>query len=52
MLSYIYLIKSLLSKDDVNQPSFAKDGFYTDLDEIRTHLVAAMKGLGSKMRYD
>ena len=35
-----YFIKSLLSKDAVNQPGFAKDGFYTDLDQIRLHLVA------------
>ena len=24
----------------VNQPRFARDGFYTDLDQISTHLVA------------
>ena len=35
-----YLIKSLLCAEAVNQPGFARDGFYTDLDQIRSHLVA------------
>ena len=34
------MIKSLLFKDDVNHPGFAKDRFYTDLNQIRPHLVA------------
>ena len=29
-----YLIKSLLCAEVVNPPSFARDGFYTDLDQI------------------
>ena len=32
-----YLIKSLLSVEVVNQPGFARDGFYTDLDQISPH---------------
>ena len=35
-----YLIKSLLSKNAVNQPGFAKDTVYTDLDQIRPNLGA------------
>ena len=35
-----YLIKSLLCAEVVNQPGFARDGFYTDLDQISPHLVA------------
>ena len=34
-----YLIKSLLCAEVVNQPAFAGDGFYTDLDQICLHLV-------------
>ena len=34
-----YLIKSLLCTEVVNQPCFARDGFYTDLDQISPHLV-------------
>ena len=34
-----YLIKSLLCAEVVNQPGFARDGFYTDLDQIGPHLV-------------
>ena len=35
-----YLIKNLLFEDAVNQPGFAKYGLYTDLDQIRPHLLA------------
>ena len=35
-----YLIKSLRCAAVVNQPGFARDGFYTDLDQISPHLVA------------
>ena len=35
-----YLIKSLLCAEVVNEPGFARDGFYTDLDQISPHLVA------------
>ena len=35
-----YLTKSLLYKDVVNQPGFAKDGLYTDMDQISPLLVA------------
>ena len=34
-----YLIKSLLCTVVVNQPGFARDGIYTDLDQISPHLV-------------
>ena len=34
------MIKSLLCTDVVNQPGFARDGIYTDLDQISLHLVA------------
>ena len=34
-----YLIKSLLYTDVANQPGCAKDGIYTDLDQISPHLV-------------
>ena len=34
-----YLIKSLLCRDVVNQSGFARDGIYTDLDQISLHLV-------------
>ena len=34
-----YLIKSLLSAQVVNQAGFARDGFYTDLDQICPRLV-------------
>ena len=37
---HTYLIKSLLCAQVVNQPGFASDGFYTDLDQICLHLVA------------
>ena len=40
-----YLINNLPCTDVVNQPVFAKDGFYTDLEQISLHLVAAMNGL-------
>ena len=33
------MIKSLLCTDVVNQPGFAKDGFYTELNQISPHLV-------------
>ena len=35
-----YLIKCLLCAEVDNQPGFARDGFYTDLDQISPHLVA------------
>ena len=35
-----YFIKSLLCSDVVNQPAFARDGIYTDLNQISPHLVA------------
>ena len=34
-----YLIKSLLCAEVFNQPGFARDGFYTDFDQISPHLV-------------
>ena len=34
-----YLITSLLCAEVVNQPGFARDGFYTDLVQISPHLV-------------
>ena len=36
---HTYFIKSLLCKDVVKQPEFAKDGLYTDLDQISPRLV-------------
>ena len=36
---HIYLIKSLLCAEVVNQSGFARDGFYTDLDQISPHIV-------------
>ena len=36
---YKYLIKSLLCAEVVNQPGFARDGFYTDLDQISPHIA-------------
>ena len=34
-----YLIKSVLCAEVVNQPGFARDGFYTDLEQISSHIV-------------